>query len=160
MRKGWAIHGGHGRLGIANQAKYTECSMIERGPGFDTPHSLSQDDASLRLLSLIERHPDYSQRKIAETMGISLGKAHYLLKALFDKGLVKAGKLGRQPSKLLYVLTPDGVRHRMQLTRLFLQRKELEFEMLKSQIEQLRAEVNGGPSGASTSGKPGEAANP
>ena len=130
--------------------------MIEHGPGFDTHSTPSQDDASFRLLSLIERHPDYSQRKIAETMGISLGKAHYLLKALFDKGLVKAGKLGRQPSKLLYVLTPDGVRHRMQLTRLFLQRKELEFETLKSQIEQLRAEIDGGSSVSSSAAQPAE----
>jgi MarR family transcriptional regulator, temperature-dependent positive regulator of motility len=130
--------------------------MIEHGSGFDTHGTPSHDDASFRLLSLIERHPDYSQRKIAETMGISLGKAHYLLKALFDKGLVKAGKLGRQPSKLLYVLTPDGVRHRMQLTRLFLQRKELEFETLKSQIEQLRAEVDGGSSVTSAAGQPAD----
>jgi EPS-associated MarR family transcriptional regulator len=99
----------------------------------------SAHDAHLRLLSLIEQHPDYSQRRLAEAMGVSLGKAHYLLRALFEKGLIKAGKLTRSPSKLMYALTPAGVKHRVLLTRQFLQLKEQEFVSLKVEIEQLRA---------------------
>jgi EPS-associated MarR family transcriptional regulator len=100
-------------------------------------------DAHWRLLSLIEQHPEYSQRRLAEAMGVSLGKAHYLLKALFEKGLVKAGRFTRRPAQMKYVyaLTPAGVRHRMQLTRAFLHRKEQEYVMLKSEIEQLRAAI-------------------
>ena len=41
----------------------------------------------------------------------------------------------------LYVLTPQGVRHRLQLTQSFLKRKEREYEMLKSQISLLRKEL-------------------
>jgi EPS-associated MarR family transcriptional regulator len=110
--------------------------MIEHLP----PEAAAQD-AHLRLLSLIEQHPEYSQRRLAEAMGVSLGKAHYLLVALFEKGLVKAGKFTRSPSKLKYVyaLTPAGVKHRLQLTRRFLDLKEREFVSLKSEIEQLRA---------------------
>lgn len=98
-------------------------------------------DAHFRLMCLIEQHPEYSQRRLAEAMGISLGKAHYLLKALFEGGLVKAGKFKRSDSKLryLYVLTPQGVRYRIQSTRRFLQLKELEFESLRSEIERLRS---------------------
>ena len=108
-----------------------------------SPESPSQD-AHLRLLSLIEQHPDYSQRRLAEAMGVSLGKAHYLLMALFEKGLVKAGKFTRSPSKMKYVyaLTPAGVKHRVQLTRRFLERKEREFVSLKSEIELLRAALD------------------
>ena len=104
-------------------------------------------DAHFHLLCLIEKHPEYSQRQLAQTMGISLGKAHYLLKALFDKGLVKVGKFNRSTSKLsyLYRLTPAGVKCRVQLTRRFLQRKELEFELLKSEIVQLRAALDQTP---------------
>lgn len=110
--------------------------MIEHLP----PEPAAQD-AHLRLLSLIEQHPEYSQRRLAEAMGVSLGKAHYLLKALFEKGLVKAGKFSRNPVKLHYVyaLTPAGVKHRLQLTRRFLQVKEQEFVSLKSEIDRLRA---------------------
>ena len=105
------------------------------------PSEPAAQDAHLRLLSLIEQHPDYSQRRLAEAMGVSLGKAHYLLMALFEKGLVKAGKFSRNPVKLHYVyaLTPAGVKHRLQLTKRFLHLKEQEFLSLKSEIEHLRA---------------------
>ena len=105
-------------------------------------------DAQYQLLCLIEQHPEYSQRRLAEAMGVSLGKTHYLLKALFDKGLVKTDKFTRSARKLsyLYALTPSGVTHRLQLARRFLQRKETEFEMLKSEIAQLRAALDDAPS--------------
>ena len=105
------------------------------------PQETAVQDAHLRLLTLIEQHPEYSQRRLAEAMGVSLGKAHYLLAALFDKGLVKAGKFTRSPSKLkfVYALTPAGVKHRLQLTRRFLQVKEQEYLGLRAEIEQLRA---------------------
>jgi EPS-associated MarR family transcriptional regulator len=101
-------------------------------------------DAHLRLMSLIEQHPEYSQRRLAEAMGVSLGKTHYLLMALFDKGLVKAGRFGRHPTQIkhVYALTPAGVRHRLQLTRRFLHLKEQEYLALKAQIEQMRAELD------------------
>lgn len=108
--------------------------MIEQMP----PESAAQD-AHLRLLTLIEEHPEYSQRRLAQAMGVSLGKTHYLLRALFDKGLVKVGSLTRQPSKLVYALTPAGVKHRLQLTQRFLQLKEREFVSLQIEIECLRA---------------------
>ena len=95
----------------------------------------------MRLLYLIERHPDFSQRRLAEAMGVSLGKTHYLLKALFEEGLVKAGRFSRSSRKLgyVYALTPAGVRHRLHLTRRFLQVKEGEYVSLRAEIEQLRA---------------------
>ena len=125
--------------------------MIEH----ESPPEAPAQDAHLRLLSLIEQHPDYSQRRLAEAMGVSLGKAHYLLKALFEKGLVKAGKFTRNPVKLHYVyaLTPAGVKHRLQLTRRFLQLKEQEFVCLKSEIEQLRAVLEA----ESANSQPGDA---
>ena len=111
-------------------------SMVEH----NAPADSTARDAHFRLLCLIEEHPDYSQRRLAEAMGVSVGKAHYLLKALFEKGLVKAAKFGKSSQKLdyLYILTPAGVRHRVQLARTFLQRKEQEFESLRSEIARLR----------------------
>ena len=99
--------------------------------------------AHLELLRLLEQHPEYSQRQLAVALGVSLGKTHYLLKALLGKGWVKAKNFQRSDNKLryLYVLTPHGVRQRMQLTRSFLARKEREYEMLNSQITLLRQEL-------------------
>ncbi len=128
--------------------------MIEHLPP-DLTEPATQD-AHLRLLSLIEQHPEYSQRRLAEAMGVSLGKAHYLLKALFEKGLVKAGKFTRNAARLHYVyaLTPAGVRHRLQLTRRFLQIKEQEFVSLKSEIEQLRAALEAEGAGSHSGDAP------
>jgi EPS-associated MarR family transcriptional regulator len=99
--------------------------------------------AHLELLRLLEQHPEYSQRQLAVALGVSLGKTHYLLKALLGKGWVKAQNFQRSDRKLgyLYVLTPHGVRQRLQLTQSFLVRKEREYEMLKSQIVLLREEL-------------------
>lgn len=97
----------------------------------------------LDLLRLLEQHPEYSQRQLAAALGVSLGKAHYLLKALLEKGWVKAKNFQRSDSKLryLYVLTPNGVRQRVQLTQTFLARKEREYAMLNNQIARLRQEL-------------------
>jgi EPS-associated MarR family transcriptional regulator len=97
----------------------------------------------LALLRLLEQHPEYSQRQLAVALGVSLGKTHYLLKALLGKGYVKAQNFQRSDRKLgyLYVLTPQGMRQRLQLTQSFLLRKEREYEMLKHQIVSLREEL-------------------
>lgn len=98
---------------------------------------------TLQLMRLLEQHPEYSQRELSAAMGVSVGKAHYLLRALVDKGLVKVNNFKRSNNKAgyLYVLTPSGVSHRWKLTREFLSRKEREYSNLKSQILALRAEV-------------------
>lgn len=110
------------------------------------PPALTADTSPavhLELLRLLEQHPDYSQRQLAASLGVSLGKAHYLLKALLGKGWVKTQNFQRSGNKLgyLFVLTPQGVRQRLQLTRSFLTRKEREYEMLNSQIVLLRQEL-------------------
>ena len=107
----------------------------------DTP--APDEDAAVALLRLLEAHPEYSQRQLARDLGVSLGKTHYLLKALLGKGLVKAQNFQRSDRKLgyLYVLTPAGMRHRLQLTQSFLARKEREYVALRSQISALRREV-------------------
>jgi len=99
--------------------------------------------AHLELMRLLEQHPEYSQRQLAVALGVSLGKTHYLLKALLAKGWVKAKNFQRSDNKLgyLYVLTPNGVRQRFHLTQSFLERKEHEYEMLKGQIAELREEL-------------------
>ena len=103
----------------------------------------SDDAASVALLRLIEEHPDYSQRQLALELGVSLGKTHYLLKALLAKGWVKAQNFRRSDRKLgyLYVLTPTGIRERLRVTKAFLARKEREYLALRSQISALRKDL-------------------
>jgi MarR family transcriptional regulator, temperature-dependent positive regulator of motility len=101
----------------------------------------------LELLRLLEQHPEYSQRQLSSVLGVSLGKTHYLLRALLDEGWVKAQNFRRSDRKLgyLYVLTPSGVVQRMKLTRAFLARKELDYVSMKAQIDVLRRELEASP---------------
>ncbi len=74
---------------------------------------------------------------------MSLGKTHYVLHALLDRGLVKARNFTRSDNKLgySYFLTPVGIAEKLHMTRNFLRRKEDEFVQLQAMIAALRAEV-------------------
>jgi len=119
--------------------------MIERAlSSRDNPPAHGDGEAArLAVLRLLEQKPELSQRELSEALGLSLGKAHYVLHSLLDKGLVKAGNFRRSDNKLAYayVLTPSGLREKVQLTRAFLSRKELEFEQLRQTILSLRDEL-------------------
>ena len=105
------------------------------------------DAARLAALRLLADQPQLSQRELSAALGLSLGKTHYVLHALLDKGLVKARNFKRSDNKLAYayVLTPSGLHERLRLTRAFLARKETEFVALEQSIADLRAELNVAP---------------
>ena len=42
----------------------------------------------LKLMRLLSEQPATSQREISARLGLSLGQANYLVRALLDKGLV------------------------------------------------------------------------
>ena len=103
------------------------------------------DERQLKALRLLEDNPELTQRQLAEALGVSLGAGNYCLKALVDKGWVKLENFQRNPNRLgyLYLLTPMGLAAKTQLTARFLKRKMDEYEALKAEIEDLRAEVDG-----------------
>jgi EPS-associated MarR family transcriptional regulator len=74
---------------------------------------------------------------------VSLGAVNYCLKALIERGLVKAGNFTKSSNKLgyAYVLTPAGIAEKTMLTGSFLSRKMLEYQTLKLEIEALSKEV-------------------
>ncbi|UUZ71765.1 MarR family EPS-associated transcriptional regulator [Polaromonas sp. P1(28)-8] len=100
-------------------------------------------DLPYHLLCQLIHEPAASQRGLAERLGVSLGKVNYCLRALVDKGLVKANNFRRSDNKLAYayVLTPAGLEEKRRLTQAFLQRKLTEFEVLQQEIEALRHEA-------------------
>lgn len=102
-----------------------------------------REDVTLRALRLIEENPRISQRDLASRVGISVGAAHYCLTALAEKGLIKLGNFSASRNKrsYFYLLTPDGIATKAQLTVTFLKRKLAEFESLKAEIADLKREV-------------------
>jgi EPS-associated MarR family transcriptional regulator len=99
-----------------------------------------QEDTHFRVLALLERNPDISQRDLAKTLGISLGGVNYSLRALVEKGMVKAQNFSSSDKKLAYayILTPKGLAEKSLLTARFLKRKMDEYEALKAEIESLQ----------------------
>ena len=92
---------------------------------------------------MLHANPDLTQREIAQQLGISTSGLNYCLKALISKGLVKVHNFSQSKNKFgyIYVLTPKGLAHKVQLTSKFLQRKLAEHEALQAEIESLQAEA-------------------
>jgi EPS-associated MarR family transcriptional regulator len=102
-----------------------------------------QPEIHLQLLKLIEQNPSWTQRQLAQSLGVSLGKVNYCLKALKEKGWVKWGNFSQNPNKLAYIhlLTPQGIAQKLSLTAFFLRRKEAEYDQLQAEIRALREEL-------------------
>lgn len=103
------------------------------------------DAAILRVLRLLEASPELTQREMARELGMSLGKANYCLRALLAKGFVKIQNFRNSENKrgYAYLLTPEGVAAKASLTRIFLARKQEEYDALRIEIEGLRRESEG-----------------
>ena len=104
---------------------------------------MTTEEIRYRLFKLIQAQPDITQRQLAQELGISLGKTHYCLKALIDKGWVKAARFRDNPNKgvYAYLLTPKGITEKARVTAQFLKRKMKEFEAITGQIKELKKEV-------------------
>ena len=99
-----------------------------------------KDDAHFRVLRILEKNPDITQRELAQQLGLSLSKTNYLVNALTEKGAIKIENFRRSDTKLkkiAYLLTPAGISERLRLTTGYLTRKKAEYEALKAEIKAL-----------------------
>lgn len=103
-------------------------------------------ETHLKVLRQIEANPSITQRELAQELGISLGKANYCLKALIDRGWVKARNFRSSSNKkaYAYLLTPSGLEEKAHITVRFLKQRMRDYEQIKQEIAELEAEVNGG----------------
>jgi DNA-binding Lrp family transcriptional regulator len=65
----------------------------------------------LKLLKELSKDNKLSQRALSRKFGLSLGSVNYVLSNLVDAGYI-------------YILTPTGIKSRIQLSPDFLKRKE------------------------------------
>ena len=97
-------------------------------------------EENLFIIKEIETNPTTTQRVLSEKLGISLGKTNYLLKELIKKGLIKAKNFSENPGKMQkihYLLTKQGIDHKIQLTQHFLKKKKEEYNFIKQEWERL-----------------------
>lgn len=102
-----------------------------------------KEEIQFKVLRAVEANPHISERQLAQMLGVSTGKAHYLMVALIEKGLLKIGSFSRncgKAGKVAYLLTPEGIKNRAGLTKAYLARKEAEYEALWAEIKALRSE--------------------
>ena len=109
-----------------------------------------QEDTNFRVLRMLQASPDLTQREIAQQLGISTSGLNYCLKALIDKGLVKVQNFSQSKNKFgyIYVLTPEGLAEKSQLTSRFLKRKLAEYNALQAEIAALQDEAASAKSGS------------
>lgn len=103
-----------------------------------------EQQAHFRVLKALEDHPELRQRELAAAVGLSLGRTNFVLRGLMEKGMVKIGKFMRSDEKMMksaYLLTPKGIRERTRLTRGYIERRQAEYEALKAELAQLRADM-------------------
>lgn len=89
------------------------------------------------ILRKIFKNPNITQRKLAKELQFSLGKLNYLLKALKQKGLLKINNFKKNKNKVkyIYILTPDGINKKKNMTINFMKKKLQEYDELKKEID-------------------------
>ncbi len=97
------------------------------------------------VLKALEQQPGISQRELAATLGVSLGKTNYVVRELIKRGWVKMDNFRRSDNKraYAYILTPAGLVSKAKITSRFLHRKREEYRQLRAEIADLEREVSG-----------------
>lgn len=101
---------------------------------------MKEDQEFLNLLRQLSMKPNSSQRELADSLGFSLGKLNYCLKALKAKGIIKIKNFKKNQKKLnyIYLLTPKGISYRINLTINFMKLKMIEYDQLKKEIRKIK----------------------
>jgi len=116
-------------------------SVTEAAPALDqSPHL----EIHFKVMRLLQDKPNMSQRQMAKVLGLSLGKTNFCVQALLKKGWLKLQNFSGNTNKqaYAYLLTPEGIASKAELTYRFLQRNQQEYALLKAEIETLQREVS------------------
>jgi len=105
-------------------------------------HNILESEHALQILKELESNPEATQRHLAQKLEISLGKVNFLVNALIDKGIIEAKNFKNSKQKLayMYLLTPKGIKIKLELIRKFLVWKTQEYQRLKEDIVRLKRE--------------------
>ncbi len=96
---------------------------------------MQQEELLLSILRNI--HKDKTQKSLSNDLGISVGKVNYVIKALVEKGFIKIENFfaNKNKNQYRYLLTDDGIKEKIKLTKKFIKRKKAEYEELQKELE-------------------------
>ena len=102
----------------------------------DSNKSISEE--SLELMHILEKNPHLSQRQLSKEIGSSIGKVNYCLKGLIDIGFIKMENFKNSNKKInyAYILTPEGVKQKINVTKKFIKIKLQEYDKLKQYLDE------------------------
>ena len=102
------------------------------------------DEYRYKILKILATNPEISQHDLAKKLDISLGRVNFSLKALIEKGLLKASNFRNNQNKMayMYLLTPQGLEEKTVITARFLKLKLQEHAKLQAEIEELRNDAD------------------
>jgi len=100
-------------------------------------------DNDLKVIRYLHGKQNTNQREMSESLNISLGKINYILKALIEKGMIKARNFKNNKNKraYMYFVTPKGIEEKTKLTLRFFDRKSQEYDKLKQELRDLEEEI-------------------
>ena len=101
-------------------------------------------DIHFKLLDILEKNPELSQRLLSRELGISLGSINYCIRALVEKGQVKVHNFKKNSNKIgyVYLLTPQGISEKISMTKEFLRKRIKEYDQLQKEIRQLKNDIS------------------
>ena len=97
----------------------------------------TNDYEHLSILRKIHSDQNTNQRKMANDLGLSLGKLNFCLNELRKKGYVKYKNFKKNENKInyIYILTPAGISKKTKLLINFMKRKMNEYDELKKDFD-------------------------
>ena len=106
----------------------------------DKKNDFLNSEKAFHILKEIENNQNISQRDLSKKLDISLGKTNFFLNAFIEKGMVKITKFKNDKHKLGYmkILTPHGIKKKIELTYKLYLKKSAEYEALKRDIAGLK----------------------
>jgi DNA-binding MarR family transcriptional regulator len=99
----------------------------------------SDIDREIILLEQIEQDPDVTQASLAAQLGVAVGTVNWLLRRMIEKGYVKIKRAQRR--KLKYIITPEGLAFRAQLTMNYIDTSMRLYRRTRQHVGELLVEV-------------------
>ena len=98
----------------------------------------SISEESLELMHILEKNPHLTQRQLSKEVGSSIGKVNYCLKGLIDIGFIKMENFKNSDKKInyAYVLTPEGIKQKINVTKKYIEIKIQEYDKLKQYLDE------------------------
>ena len=99
------------------------------------------DEVTYKLLKAIEKCSKTNQRKLADDLGVSLGRVNFFLNELVEKGLVEVSESTTNKRRAcLYNLTAAGYTERAAVTQRYLNHLIEIQRQMNDEIDSLRKE--------------------